>query len=262
MAPASRGITRKLARAPALTSTAPPSDITARLELSSCRQGGREHGEGEGEAAKTADREGDVAPRAKVRLPIQAANGEDAAGTKYDQNGDQPQRRNAEQCDGCRDRTTIARYGTNQDQRETREHAQETAKNQLGGSKHDPPFPRAQEWDGREYLPRKMLVFARRGDEELLDASIPAEKLRRSRIRHPRIVATPEGVRGAVVHEEVDAVGYEIEDTYGSQELQVRTAIEEIDGRHADPIAARTMIPGAIRPNAPHVYAVDGFSLE
>jgi len=107
-----------------------------------------------------------------------------------------------------------------------------------------------------------MLVFARRGDEELLDASIPAEKLRRSRIRHPRIVATPEGVRGAVVHEEVDAVGNEIEDTYGSQDLQVRTAVEEIDGRHADPIAARTMIPGAIRPNAPHVYAVDGFSLE
>src|SRR6266436_5966296 len=167
------------------------SDITARLELSSCRQGGREHGEGE-----------------------------DAAGGKHDQNDDQPQRRNAEQCDGSRDRTTIARYGANQDQRETREHAQETAKNQLGGSKHDPPFPRAQEWDGREYLPRKMLVFARRGDEELLDASIPAEKLRRSRIRHPRIVATPEGVRGAVVHEEVDAVGYEIEDTYGSQELQ------------------------------------------
>jgi len=107
-----------------------------------------------------------------------------------------------------------------------------------------------------------MLVFARRGDEELLDASIPAEKLRRSRIRHPRIVATPERVRRAVVHQKVDAIGDEIEDTHGRQDLQVGTAVEEVDGRHADPIAARTMIPRAIRPNAPHVYAVDGFSLE
>jgi len=107
-----------------------------------------------------------------------------------------------------------------------------------------------------------MLLFARRGDEELLDASSPAEKLRRSRIRHPRVIATPERVRGAVVHEEVDAVGYEIEGTYGSQDLQVRTAVEEVDGRHADPIATRTTIRGAIRPNTPDVYAVEGFGLE
>jgi len=97
--------------------------ITTRLELSSSRQGGREHGEGEGEAAETADGEGDIAPRAEVRLPIHAANGEDEAGSKYDQNDDQPQRRNAEQCDGSRDGATIARYGTDQDQSETREHA-------------------------------------------------------------------------------------------------------------------------------------------
>src|SRR5437667_12436958 len=64
------------------------SDITARLELSSCRQGGREHGEGEGEAAKAADGEGDVAPRAEVRPPVQAEDGEDADGGQYDQEDD------------------------------------------------------------------------------------------------------------------------------------------------------------------------------
>ena len=110
--------------------------MTTRLELSSRRQGGREHREGEGEAAKAANREGDVAPRAEVRLAIQAADGVDEAGTQYDQNDHQPQRRYAEQRDGYRDRTAIARYGTNQDQSETREHAQKTAKNQLGGGQH------------------------------------------------------------------------------------------------------------------------------
>src|SRR2546426_3070473 len=55
----------------------------------------------------------------------QAANGVDEAGSKYDQNDDQPQRRNAEQGDSYRDRTTIARYGTNQDQSETRERSEE-----------------------------------------------------------------------------------------------------------------------------------------
>src|SRR2546427_6667882 len=93
-----------------------------------------------------ADREGDVAPRAEVRLAIQAANGEDEASSKYDQNDDQPQRRNAEQCDGYRDRTTIARYGTNQDQSEAREHAQKTAKNQLGGGQHGPWPSRYLSW--------------------------------------------------------------------------------------------------------------------
>src|SRR6266853_4334856 len=112
-----------------------------RSELSSCRQGGREHGEGEDEAAETADRDGDVAPRAEVRLPIQSANREDQAGSKYDQNDDQPQRRNAEQRDGYRDRTTIARYRTDQHQSETREHAQKATENQFGGGQHGPwPF--------------------------------------------------------------------------------------------------------------------------
>ncbi len=70
-----------------------------------------------------------------------SANREDQAGSKYDQNDDQPQRRNAEQRDGYRDRTTIARYRTDQHQSETREHAQKATENQFGGGQHGPwPF--------------------------------------------------------------------------------------------------------------------------